>query len=113
MLNGGWDGENGREGSFFEKLCEVAQATRCFAFIDEEAKSITSGCFFIHPAYDGLWFMVPGERDRGCGANVAFVDGHAVFQKWNYLGRTRAGGWSECKNAADRADWDWLMSWTK
>ncbi|MHC1768861.1 MAG: type II secretion system protein [Verrucomicrobiia bacterium] len=93
-----------------EKLCGVRQPSRCFTFIDEEAKSMTSGCFYIDPYYQRVWFMVPGERDRGHGANVAFVDCHAAFQKWKYLGRTRTGGSSECKNAEDRADWDWLMS---
>lgn len=111
-LNGGWDGATGKQwdSHVMEKLGEVRQPARCFAFIDEEAKSITSGCFFIDPDFDRAWFMVPGERDRRCGANVVFVDGHAEFHRWKYRGRTRSGGWSLCKNKEDRADWDWLVS---
>jgi prepilin-type processing-associated H-X9-DG protein len=52
---------------------------------------------------------MPGCRDRGCGANVAFADGRVIFQKWRYLGRIRSGVVTPVCNDQDRADLIWLQ----
>ena len=54
--------------------------------------------------------MIPGYRDRGCGANLAFADGHVGFKKWQYLGRTRTGPETPVRNEQDRADLAWVVS---
>jgi len=56
------------------------------------------------------WYTIPGERERACGANVAFADGHAYFHKWQYLGRIRTYQETTFKNQADRADSIWVLS---
>ncbi len=111
VLNGGWDGGNGHamHPLVLERLPEIRRPVRLFSFIDEEAPSMTSGEFLIMP--DGrAWWMVPGARDRGSGANMAFADGHVEFHKWRFPSRTREGTETSVKNALDRADLDWLDS---
>ena len=54
--------------------------------------------------------MIPGDRDKGRGANVAFADWHAEFKKWQYPGRIREGVETPVKNQADRADLIWVLS---
>jgi prepilin-type processing-associated H-X9-DG protein len=71
---------------------------------------MTSGEFFVMPDQTGYWVMVPGYRDKGCGANLAFADGHVSFKKWQYLGRKRAGPNTTVQNELDRADLAWVLS---
>jgi prepilin-type processing-associated H-X9-DG protein len=92
-----------------EKLAEIRRPGRVFTFMDEEAASMTCGAFFVSPDQTGFWWMIPGSRDRGCGANVAFADGHVSFQRWQYLGRTRKGPETAVVNPQDRADLRWVM----
>ena len=54
--------------------------------------------------------MVPGARDRGCGANVAFADGHADFHKWKYPNRRRKANETPVANTLDHEDLRWLVS---
>ena len=70
---------------------------------------MASGAFFVDPDQI-IWYMIPGYRDRGCGANVAFADGHVSFKKWQYLGRTRTWPTTDVQNALDRADLAWVGS---
>lgn len=71
---------------------------------------MTSGSFVIDAATPGYWYMVPGARDRGEGANVAFADGHVVFEKWRFPSRTRSGWTTNVRNELDRADLTWVLS---
>ena len=69
---------------------------------------MTSGAFFVPPDQTGFWYMIPGYRDKGCGANVAFADGHVIFKKWQCLARTRMGPTTGVQNALDREDLAWV-----
>jgi prepilin-type processing-associated H-X9-DG protein/prepilin-type N-terminal cleavage/methylation domain-containing protein len=113
-LNGGWDGGDGKrmDPLVMERHTEVRRPAALITFLDEDASSMTSGTFFVITDQDRPgWFMVPGVRDRGSGANVAFADGHVAFHKWRFPGRTWKGGWGQdVENADDRADWVWLIS---
>ena len=110
-LNGGLDGENGRalDPVVVERLAELRRPVGVFTFIDEEEVSMTSGAFFFGPNQTNFWATIPGCRDKGCGANVAFADGHVSFKKWQWLGRTRTGLRTYVQNQLDRADLAWLM----
>jgi prepilin-type N-terminal cleavage/methylation domain-containing protein len=58
------------------------------------------------------WTIFPSPndyRDKGCGANLVFGEGHVVFKKWRWLGRTRMGLDTYVQNAQDRADLVWLL----
>jgi prepilin-type N-terminal cleavage/methylation domain-containing protein/prepilin-type processing-associated H-X9-DG protein len=112
VLNGGWDGGNGyaMDPKVLERLPEIRRPGWLFSFIDEEAPSMSTGEFFVPPQGDA-WFMVPGARDRGNGANVAFADGRAEFHKWKYPNRTRrSGGRTAVVNGKDQDDLRWLFS---
>jgi prepilin-type processing-associated H-X9-DG protein len=63
-------------------------------FMDKHEDSVTSGLFVVEPRQNQRWWTIPGERDRGHGANAAFADGHVSFKKWQYLGRKRTGALS-------------------
>ena len=112
-MNGGFNGANGKalNPEVVEKLAEIHRPGSVFTFMDEEAASMASGAFFVPTVRSNIWWMIPGCRDRGCGANVAFADGHANFHKWKYLGRTRTGPETPVRNdnEQDRADLAWLM----
>jgi len=111
-MNGGYNGGNGRamHPVVVETLAELRRPGSVFTFLDEEEASMTSGEFFVMPDQIGYWLMVPGYRDKSCGANVAFADGHVEFHKWQYLGRTRTGPDTYVQNALDRADLAWVVS---
>ncbi len=64
----------------------------------------------MEPRQNQHWWTIPGERDRGHGANVAFADGHVSFKKWQYLGRRRTGPSVDVLNDQDCADLAWVMA---
>jgi prepilin-type N-terminal cleavage/methylation domain-containing protein/prepilin-type processing-associated H-X9-DG protein len=105
-MNGGFNGDNGKalHPMVVEKLAEIRRPGSVFTFIDEEEASMASGAFFVPTDQSNIWWMIPGYRDKGCGANVAFADGHASFHKWKYLRRTRTGPETPVRNEQDRAD---------
>ncbi len=111
-INGGWNDLCGKQARrwFKVKMPELLRPSALFTFIDEEAPSMTSGSFIVDPADPIYWYMVPGARDRGNGANVTFADGHVVFHKWGFPGRTRRGWTESFQNGADRADFAWVLS---
>jgi prepilin-type processing-associated H-X9-DG protein len=80
-----------------------------FSLLDACEKSMTSGAFHADPDRTGAWYTIPGERDRGRGANVAFVDGHVAFKKWQYLGCFRKNLQTPVANVSDRADLRWVL----
>lgn len=94
-----------------EKLADILRPVCTFTFIDEEAASMASGAFFISPdpSAQPVWWMVPGARDKGNGASVAYADGHVIHHKWQDPGRTRTGVDTPLRNARDRADFAWLQ----
>jgi prepilin-type processing-associated H-X9-DG protein len=106
ILNGGENGVNGKayHPGIVIALTEIRRPAGAFTFMDASAMNMTSGTFVANPDLPDVWYTIPGERDRGCGANVAFADGHVRFKKWQYLGRIRTGMGTSFKNAADRAD---------
>jgi len=110
-MNGGENGHNGKayNPAMVITLTEIRRPAGTLTFLDACAKSMTSGTFVANPDLPGVWYTIPGERDRGCGANVAFADGHVQFKKWQYLGRIRVGMQTPVKNAADRADLRWVL----
>jgi len=110
-MNGGENGQNGkaRDSRIAITLTEMHWPVRAFTFMDACAKSMTSGTFVASPYQTNGWYTIPGERDRGYGANVAFADGHAQFKKWQYLGRIRIGLELGVANDADRADLRWVL----
>ncbi len=67
------------------------------------------GTFFVWPNDPTDWATIPADRDRACGANVAFADGHVHFKKWQYLGRKRINPDTPAANAQDRADLRWVL----
>ena len=110
-MNGG---ENGRNGKAYSPkiaitLTEIHQPVRVFTFTDACEKSMTSGTFVANPDEPGVWYTIPGKRDRDGGANVAFADGHVQFKKWQCRGRIRTGLQTPVANGADRADLRWVL----
>ncbi len=111
-MSGGENGMNGKalSSNIMTTVTEIRRPVRVFTFMDASAKSMTSGTFVVNPdVVSNAWYTIPGERDRGCGANVAFGDGHVQFKKWQYLGRVRTNTQSLFKNNADRADGRWVL----
>jgi len=106
-LNGHWAGVNV---PVPVKSSELHQPGHCFTFIDEEESLVTGGAFVLLVGQEDCWWTVPGFRDRACGANVAFADGHADFHKWKYPHRIRSGQETLIANALDREDLRWLLS---
>ena len=110
-MNGGENGLNGKAYSpgVVISLTEIRRPIRMLTFLDACANSMTSGTFVANPDEPGAWYTIPGERDRGRGANVAFADGHVEFKKWQYLGRFRKILQTPVANATDRADLRWVL----
>ena len=107
-------GENGQNGKAYNPriaitLTEIRRPFRVSTFMDASAKSMPSGTFVASPDQPNGWFTIPGERDRRCGANVAFADGHVQFQPWKHLGRIRTNMVTFVVNDADRADLRWVL----
>ena len=92
------------------KLANIRRPAVMFTFMDKKEASMTHGTFVLNAEQTDCWYSLPGERDRACGANVAFADGHVDFHKWQYLGRTRTNLETPVENQADRADWIWVLS---
>jgi prepilin-type N-terminal cleavage/methylation domain-containing protein/prepilin-type processing-associated H-X9-DG protein len=111
VMNGGYNDNHGRamDPRVMERLTEIQRPARTFTFMDEQAASMTCGEFFVYTDDQQYWWMIPGCRDRGCGANVAFADGHVVYQKWLYPPPTRTGVNTPTLNDLDRADLIWLQ----
>jgi len=89
-------------------LAEVQRPTSMVTFMDKAEESMTHGALFEQPGQTDYWLTIPGERDRGCGANAAFADGHVRFKKWQFLGRKRTDFQTPARNAHDRADLKWV-----
>ena len=121
-MNGGWNGANGKAmgldwnppwGPFVVvKSSEIRRAAALFTFMDEDAESMCTGAFWVNPPQpNNFWWMIPGARHRGGGANLAFADGHVLFQKWKFPSRRWSKGWGTLtRNALDRADLAWVVS---
>jgi prepilin-type processing-associated H-X9-DG protein len=112
FVNGGFNGDNGSamHPLVVVTLSAIRRPSRLFTFMDEEEASMTCGAFFVYPDQTDFWWMIPGYRDRSCGANVAFADGHVSFKKWQYLARTRKDPETPVRNPQDRADLAWVVS---
>ena len=110
-MNGGLNADTGPrlDPAIVVTLAEVRRPTSVFTFMDKEEESMTSGAFIVQPGQTGYWLTIPGERDRGHGANVAFADGHVAFKKWQFLGRKRTEFQTPVRNQLDRADLTWIL----
>jgi prepilin-type N-terminal cleavage/methylation domain-containing protein/prepilin-type processing-associated H-X9-DG protein len=114
-MHGGHNGRNGREfhaaGNLLiaESLAEIQRPVRTFTFIDDEAASMMSGAFWVEPGQTGFWWKVPGARDRGRGASVAFADGHVAHKAWRFPSRTRSTATVPVHHEQDRADLAWVV----
>ncbi len=111
-MNGGPDTARGKAGNVLTivKLSEIHRHTALFTFIDEDAESMATGTFFVQRDQTDFWWMIPGARDRGGGANVAFADGHVEPHKWQFPNRRWSGWQTFTQNAKDRADLGWVVS---
>ncbi|MHC1763361.1 MAG: prepilin-type N-terminal cleavage/methylation domain-containing protein [Verrucomicrobiia bacterium] len=111
-MNGGVNADIGRslDPAVAVKMAEIREPTSVFTFIDKEEENMTSGAFVFQPGQANYWLTIPGDRDRGCGANVAFVDGHVAFKKWQYLGRKRTELHTPVRNDLDRSDLRWILA---
>ncbi len=120
-MNGSVDDTNPKtEPGIKTKLHEIHHPIGAFTFIDKDAGNMTSGAFVLNANQltgsrkgyrDYYWFCIPGVRDHGGGANVAFADGHAEPHKWRYLGRIRSPETrTYCANEQDLADLIWVLS---
>jgi hypothetical protein len=92
------------------RLASIRRPVNVFTFIDGAEGSMTHGTFLLDAGQTDCWYTIPGERDRGCGASVAFADGRAEFHKWRYLGRIRREIQDQVRNDQDRADLIWVLS---
>jgi prepilin-type N-terminal cleavage/methylation domain-containing protein/prepilin-type processing-associated H-X9-DG protein len=92
------------------KLANIQRPADVFTFMDKDEKSMTHGTFVLNAESTNCWYALPGERDRACGANVGFADGHVDFHKWRYLGRIRTGTETWPVNQQDLADLIWVIS---
>ena len=92
------------------RSASIRRPVNVFTFVDGAEQSMTSGTFLCEVGQTSYWYTIPGERDRRCGANVAFADGHVDFHKWQYIGRTRTELTTPFKNEADHADLIWVLS---
>ena len=77
--------------------------------MDQESIGMLAGGFIEECDQTNYWWVVPGARDKGNGANVAFADGSTTFHKWLFPGRTRTCPQPDVQNAGDFADLVWLQ----
>ena len=110
-MNGGWNDECGKAlaSGIFERSFELPRPASLFTFLDEDAGTVTHGTFFLQGDQTEFWWQIPGARDAGHGANLAYADGHVAFHRWQFPGRTWTEFATPWKNAADRADLKWLV----
>lgn len=93
------------------ELVGIRQPASFFTFMDEDAEAMSTGAFWVNPAPTTSWWMIPGARDRGDGANVAYADGHVEPHQWKFRNRRWLGRWGqEVANELDRADLTWVVS---
>jgi len=92
------------------KITDVRRPVNRFTFMDQEATGMLSGAFCEKAGQTDFWWVVPGARDRGNGANVALADGHVEFHKWLFPSRTRTQAEQPVANELDRADLAWVRS---
>ena len=92
------------------KASEIRRPAGRFTFLDSDEASMTCGPFTLQAHQAKFWHAMPGDRDRGCGANVAFADGSVKFKKWQYLGRVREGAGTSTQGQPDDNDLAWLVS---
>ncbi len=111
-MNGGVNGSTGRafDPLIVLTLAEIRRPAGMVSFMDKHEESVTSGLFVVEPRQNLHWLTIPGERDRGHGANVAFADGHVSFKKWQYLGRKRTQVYVKATNSLDHADLAWVVA---
>ena len=88
----------------------IQRPDKVFTFVDAAERSMTSGTFVLKADQSENWYVMPGERDRACGANVAFADSHVDFHEWQYLGRVRKDVPTHFQNERDQADLTWVLS---
>jgi prepilin-type N-terminal cleavage/methylation domain-containing protein/prepilin-type processing-associated H-X9-DG protein len=112
-LNGGWSEYTGYalDPAVVVKSTDVRLTDRVFTFMDEDEASIPGGAFFALAEWQtDSWYMIPGYRDKSGGANVAFADGHVLFNRWKDPGRRWTGFETPTRNALDREDLAWVLS---
>jgi len=111
-LHGGWNGSVGAALSpgIVVKGAGIRRPANRFTFMDQEAIGMLSGGFIEDLDQTDHWWVVPGARDKGNGANVAFADGHVEFRKWQFPSRTRTAPEMPVQNELDRSDLAWLQS---
>ena len=70
-MNGGLNEDTGPrlDPGVMVKLTEIRQPARAFTFMDKAAESMTHGALVEQPGQTSYWLAIPGERDRGGGAN--------------------------------------------
>lgn len=95
-MNGRW---NDDVSAAAVKYSGILRPDHCFTFIDEDASFVTGGTFTLLAGQEDCWWTLPGARDRGCGASVAFADGHAEFHQWRYPNRRRKANETPVLNA--------------
>lgn len=114
-LNGGVNGQVGKDldpvvATKLSQL-QVKSLHRVFTFMDGMEGSMTMGGFVPNMESETrfFWYTMPGQRDLGCKANIAFVDGRVDSHKWKFLGRERIDTETPCVNALDREDLLWVF----
>ena len=111
-MHGGWNGKSGRALSplIAVKVADIRRPSNRFTFMDQEVIGMLSGGFIEDPDQTEHWWVVPGARDQGNGANVAYAGGHVLFHKWQFPSRTRISPQTSIVNESDRADLAWVQS---
>jgi len=110
-LNGGIDGQTGTalDPEVVVTFAAIHRPVGMLTFIDKAEASMNHGTFIVQPRQTDYWTSMPGERDKACGANVGFADGHVRFHRWRYVGRSRVGTTTPVANNRDRADLKWVV----
>ena len=111
-MHGGLNGDTGPrlDPGVVVKLTDIWRPASVFTFMDKAEQSMTHGAMIEQPGQTTYWLAMPGERDRGGGANVVFADSHHTFKKWQYLGRKRINFQEPISNQQDRTDLKWVLN---